>query len=131
MMSYLWVGLGGALGSMLRFWLSGFIAGTKLGEIFPLGTLVINITGSFVIGLVGALTSPEGRFAPHWRVLATQLLMVGICGGYTTFSSFSLQTLNLARDGQWLYAGLNIGLSVVLCLVGVWLGYALGELLNR
>lgn len=129
MLSYFWVGIGGALGSILRFWLSGLIADHY--PKFPVNTLVINITGSIVIGFVGALTSPEGRFAPHWRILATQLLMVGLCGGYTTFSSFSLQTLNLARDGEWLYAGLNIGLSVVLCLVGVWLGYALGEMLNR
>ena len=131
MISYFWVGIGGAIGSILRFWLSGLIGGTRLGEIFPLGTLVINITGSFVIGIFAAFTSPEGRMDPHWRITMTQLLMVGLCGGYTTFSSFSLQTLNLARDGEWLYAGLNITLSVVFCMAGVWLGYALGELLNR
>ena len=130
-MSYLWVGLGGAAGSMLRFWLGGLIANTKMGAYFPLNTLVINITGSFVIGIFAAMTSPESRFNPHWRSLVVQLLMIGLCGGYTTFSSFSLQTLNLARDGEWLYAGLNIALSVVLCLVGVWLGYALGEMINK
>ena len=131
MLSYLWVGIGGAVGSMLRYWLSGLIAGTRTGEIFPLGTMVINITGSFVIGMLGSITQPEARLDPHWRTLATQLLMVGLCGGYTTFSSFSLQTLNLARDGQWLYAGLNIVLSVILCLIGVWLGYAIGQIYNR
>lgn len=130
-MSYLWVGLGGALGSMLRFWIGGLIGSTHLAEKFPLGTLVINITGSFVIGIFASMTGPEGRFDPHWRTFAVQLVMVGVCGGYTTFSSFSLQTLNLARDGQWLYAGLNVGLSVALCMVGVWLGAALGETINR
>jgi len=131
MLEYLWVGIGGAVGSMLRYWLGGLIGQTRLGEIFPLGTMVINVTGSFVIGALGAVTQPEGRFNPHWRALATQLLIVGLCGGYTTFSSFSLQTLNLAREGQWLYAGLNIVLSVVLCLIAVWLGYMLGETYNR
>jgi len=131
MLSYLWVGIGGAAGSVLRFWLGGLISNTKIGAIFPLGTLVINITGSFLIGIFAAMTSPESRFDPRWRSLAVQLLMVGLCGGYTTFSSFSLQTLNLARDGEWLYAGLNIALSVVLCLLGVWLGYALGATLNK
>jgi fluoride exporter len=130
-MSYLWVGIGGAAGSMLRFWLNGLVSNTAFGAIFPLGTMVINITGSFVIGIFGAMTSPESRFDPHWRSLAVQLLMVGLCGGYTTFSSFSLQTLNLARDGEWLFAGWNIVLSVVLCLAGVWLGYTLGEMINK
>jgi len=130
-MSYLWVGLGGAVGSMLRYWLGGLISATKMGAFFPLGTLVINITGSFVIGILAAMTSAEGRFNPHWRSLVVQLLMYGLCGGYTTFSSFSLQTLNLARDGEWLYAGLNIILSVILCLAGVWLGFAFGDMVNK
>jgi len=131
MLEYLWVGIGGAVGSMLRYWLGGLVGHTRLGEIFPLGTMVINVTGSFVIGILGAITQPEARFNPHWRALATQLLIVGLCGGYTTFSSFSLQTLNLVRDGEWLYAGLNVILSVVLCLVAVWIGFALGEIYNR
>ena len=131
MLSYFWVGIGGALGSILRFWLAGLITATPAGEAFPLGTMVINITGSFVIGTFGAMTGTDSKFPLHWRALAVQLVMVGICGGYTTFSTFSLQTLNLARSGHWLYAGLNVGLSVVLCMAGVWLGYALGETLNR
>jgi len=131
MLSYLWVGIGGALGSILRFWLAGLITATPAGEAFPLGTMVINISGSFVIGIFGAMTGTDSKFSLHWRALAVQLVMVGICGGFTTFSSFSLQTLNLARSGHWIYAGLNVGLSVVLCMAGVWLGYALGETLNR
>src|SRR4051812_38594267 len=118
--AYLWVALGGALGSVGRFWLNGLISG-KFGETFPWGTLIINITGSFLIGLVAAVASPEGRMDSASRAFATQLVMIGVCGGYTTFSSFSWQTLNLIQDREWLYAGGNVVLSVVLCMVGVWL----------
>jgi CrcB protein len=124
-LAYLWVALGGALGSVARFWVNGLVS-EKFGASFPWGTLLINLTGSFVIGVIGALAIPEGRLDSSARVFATQFLMVGICGGYTTFSSFSLQTLNLMRDREWLYAGGNIVLSVVLCLIAVWLGWLLG-----
>ena len=91
-----------------------------IGETFPWGTLVINVVGSFVIGFFGILTGPDGRVlvSPDIR----QFVMVGVCGGYTTFSSFSLQTLNLLRDGDVVRAGANVVGSVVLCLVAVWLG---------
>ena len=127
-MSYLLVAIGSTIGGTLRFWLSGVIA-NWVGQTFPWGTLVINITGSFAIGLFGTLTGPDGRvFVPgEWR----QFFMIGICGGYTTFSSFSLQTLTLAQDGEWFWASLNIVLSVVLCLFGVWLGHAGAMLLNE
>jgi fluoride exporter len=123
MVAYLWVAMGGALGSVARFWLSGVIA-ERYAHAFPWNTLAINVSGSLVIGFFAALTAPEGRgvAAPGVR----QFVMVGICGGYTTFSSFSLQTLNLLRDREWLYAGGNAVLSVMLCLVAVWAGYALG-----
>jgi CrcB protein len=122
------IGAGGAVGTMLRFWLSGVIA-RSFGERFPAGTLIINVTGSIAIGIFAALTVPEGRVMV--RPLARQFFMIGICGGYTTFSSFSLQTLNLAREKQWGYASLNVGLSLLLCLGGVWLGYLFGKTLNR
>jgi len=122
------IGAGGAVGTIMRFWLSGVVA-RSFGERFPMGTLVINVTGSFVIGLFATVAGPEGRMMA--RPLTRQVFMIGVCGGYTTFSSFSLQTLNLARDGQWGYALLNIGLSLLLCLGGVWLGFLLGETLNR
>ena len=127
MLAYLWVAIGGALGSVARFWFSGLVA-RQFGETFPWGTLLVNTSGSLVIGFFGALTDPQGRWfaAPAMR----QFFMIGICGGYTTFSSFSLQTLNLLRDREWLYAGGNILLSVLLCLVAVWLGYALGIAIN-
>ncbi|MGA2788506.1 MAG: fluoride efflux transporter CrcB [Verrucomicrobiota bacterium] len=129
-MTYFWVALGGALGSVSRYWLNGLISSTRFGETFPWGTLAINVTGSFVIGVIGAFTIPEGRMDSQSRAFATQFLMYGICGGYTTFSSFSLQTLNLLRDREWLYAGGNVVLSVVLCLAAVWLGWMLGSMVN-
>ena len=128
--SYLWVALGSAIGGVSRFWLSGLVAGSVRGT-FPWGTVIVNITGSFVIGVFAGLASPEGRLAPATRTWVTQFLMVGICGGYTTFSSFSLQTLNLARDGEWLQAGGNVLVSVAACLAAVWAGYALAEGLSK
>ncbi|MGC1353355.1 MAG: fluoride efflux transporter CrcB [Xanthobacteraceae bacterium] len=127
MLAYVWVALGGALGTTARYWLSGVVA-RSVGETFPWGTMVINISGSFVIGFFGVLTGPDGR----WFVgsNARQFVMIGICGGYTTFSSFSLQTLNLANDGEWVRAGANIGLSVALCLIAVWVGVVLASLIN-
>ena len=123
-----WIFVGGGLGSLARWGLSGFIAHT-VGETFPWGTMIINVSGSFVIGLFATATGPEGR----WLAPASfrEFVTLGLCGGYTTFSSFSLQTLNLARDGEWLAAALNIAGSVVLCLAGVWLGHLLGQTLNR
>ena len=122
MLNALWVFVGGGLGTLARWGVSDFVA-RHWGETFPLGTLVINISGSFVIGLFSGLTGPQGR----WLAPASlrQFVMFGICGGYTTFSSFSLQTLSLAEDEQWFKAGANVFLLVVLCLGGVWLGHVL------
>lgn len=125
--SYFWIAVGSALGGMARFWLSGFVA-NRIGETFPLGTLIINVLGSFVIGFFAALTGPDGRFL--MGTVSRQFVMIGICGGFTTFSSFSLQTLNLANEGEWLYAGLNIVSSFVLCLLAVWMGHAAAVNLN-
>jgi fluoride exporter len=125
--AYLWVALGGALGSVARFWINGLLS-EKFGATFPWGTLAINVTGSFVIGFLAALTEPEGRVmvSPAFR----QFFMIGICGGYTTFSSFSLQTLNLMNGGEWFRAGANIILSVLLCLIAVWGGVVLANVFN-
>ena len=119
--------IGGGLGSVARWGASGFIA-NLFGQTFPWGTLIVNVSGSFIIGLFAAVTGPEGR----WLAPASfrQFFMLGICGGYTTFSSFSLQTLNLAEEGQWFKAGANSVLSLVLCLLGVWLGSVLASSLN-
>ena len=101
---------------------------SRVGETFPWGTLIVNVSGSFVIGLFASVTSPDGR----WMTPASfrQFFMLGICGGYTTFSSFSLQTLNLVEEGEWLIAGANVVLSVVACLVAVWLGHLLAAAIN-
>ena len=129
MLTYLWVAIGGALGSMSRFWLNGIVS-RHFGESFPWGTMVINVTGSFVIGFIGALAMPEGRLDPRSRAFVTQFFMIGVCGGYTTFSSFSLQTLSLLRDREWLYAGGNMIFSVVFCMIAVGLGYFCGAAFN-
>ncbi len=127
MESYVWIAIGGALGSVGRYWCSGMVA-RLVGETFPFGTLFVNVLGSFVIGFFAALTGPDGRV--FVGSLARQFVMIGICGGYTTFSSFSLQTLELMHDGEWLYAGANIVASVALCLAAVWLGYIAAASLN-
>ena len=124
MLNYLLVAAGGALGSVARFGASGLIA-ERFGQSFPWGTLFVNVTGSFIIGLFATVTAPEGRWlvGPYGR----NFFMAGVCGGYTTFSSFSLQTLALAQDEEWLYAAGNAVLNLVLCLVAVWLGHILAE----
>jgi CrcB protein len=123
-----WVALGGALGSVARYWCSGVVA-NAVGETFPWGTLIVNVLGSLLIGFVATVSGTDGRFLipPEAR----QFMMVGILGGFTTFSSFSLQTLTLARDGEWLLAGANVVGSVVLCLIAVWVGHMLAVLVNR
>jgi fluoride exporter len=127
METYLWVAIGGAIGTTARYFLSGVVA-RSIGETFPWGTLTINVTGSFVIGFFAVLTGPDGRL--FVGSTARQFVMTGICGGYTTFSSFSLQTLNLANSGEWFRAGANICASVVLCLIAVWAGALLAGTLN-
>lgn len=126
-MAYFWICLGSALGGGCRYWISGAIA-HRFGEAFPIGTLVVNITGCFFIGILGACNDPGGRI--FVGPAARQFLMIGVMGGYTTFSSFSLQTLTLLQDGEWLYATGNVVLSVMLCMIGVWLGSVAGQSLN-
>lgn len=124
----LWVALGSALGGVARYWCSGLIA-RFMGETFPWGTLIVNVSGSLLIGFIATVSGPDGRFLIPAE--ARQFMMVGILGGFTTFSSFSLQTLTLARDGEWLLAGANIVGSVVLCLIMVWVGHMLAVMINR
>ena len=127
-MSYLLIALGSALGGVARYWASGFVA-ERVGEVFPWGTLSVNVVGSFLIGILGALSEADARWYidPGTR----QFLMIGVLGGFTTFSSFSLQTLQLLRDGQWIYAATNIVLSVLSCLIAVWLGFLLVSSFNQ
>lgn len=124
---YTWIAVGSALGGVSRYWISG-VAARLIGETFPWGTLIVNILGSFAIGFFATLTGPDGRV--YVGTMARQFVMVGFCGGYTTFSSFSLQTLNLIHDGEWIRAGANVGLSVVCCLFAVWGGHTLAAVLN-
>ena len=118
----------GRWGTVGRYALSSFAA-HQFGETFPWGTLIINVTGSFVIGFFATMTDPNGGLLVPAQFRA--FFMVGICGGYTTFSSYSLQTLRLAQDGEWLYAGGNILGSNITCLVAVWLGHICARFLRR
>jgi CrcB protein len=127
MIAYFWIAIGSAIGGVARFWCSG-VAARLIGETFPWGTLIVNVAGSFIIGFFATLTGPDGRI--FVGSTARQFVMVGFCGGYTTFSSFSLQTLNLLNDGEWLYASTNICASVALCLFAVWAGHVLAVSVN-
>jgi protein CrcB len=124
MIAYLWVAIGSAIGGVARYGF-GLMAARVWGESFPWGTVAINILGSFIIGCFGALTVPDGAMpaSPNLRIF----VMVGICGGFTTFSSFSLQTLSLARDRSWFGAMGNVLLSVTMCLLAVTLGHYSAE----
>jgi CrcB protein len=128
LITYLWIAAGSAIGGMSRYGVSRVFT-FWFGETFPWGTLACNVTGSLVIGALAALTGPDGRVlvSPDVR----QFLLVGFCGGYTTFSSFSLQTLALVRQGDIIEAGANVLLSVILCLVFVWLGSIAATSINQ
>ena len=113
---------------MGRYFISGVVT-TFTGGTFPYGTMIVNITGCLVIGFFATLTGPDGRLLVGTP--ARQFVMVGICGGYTTFSSFSLETFYLMRSGEWMPAALNAAGSVVLCVLSVWIGYIVATALNR
>ncbi len=123
MTNYVLVFVGGGIGAAARYWLQGFIY-AETGTRFPFGTLAVNVVGCFFIGLL--MSSLEERFLvyPSIRVFLT----VGILGGFTTFSSFSFETMSLFRDGEALYAFTNAFGSLVLCLFFTWLGLQLGKL---
>ena len=126
-MSYLLVAIGSALGGMARHWLTAVLS-MRIESAFPWGTVLVNISGSFLIGVAAASFGTEGR----WNSLpAREFAMVGVLGGYTTFSAFSLQTLQLLRQQKWWLAGLNVGGSVLACLLAVALGYALASSLQK
>ncbi len=124
--SCLMVMLGGAFGSLARYLLS--VLASPISRSLPWGTILINVSGSFVIGLFGTLTLASGRFPVSENLRL--LVMIGICGGFTTFSSFSLQTLDLMRAGAMTRAALNIALSVVLCVAAVAIGHMIASRLN-
>ncbi|MEZ5276610.1 MAG: fluoride efflux transporter CrcB [Opitutaceae bacterium] len=119
----LWIGLGSGLGGMLRYLISGWIA-SRVGQTFPWGTITVNVVGSFLIGLLAALSDSQRWIgSPEMR----QFLMLGFLGGFTTFSSFSLQTLRLVQDGEWWPAAGNVVGTTALCLLFVLIGYKVGQ----
>jgi CrcB protein len=127
-MIWMWVAAGAALGGVLRY---GANAGAgRLGmTAFPWATLFVNVLGSAVIGFFATVTGDQGRIVarPELRMF----VMAGVCGGFTTFSSFSLETLKLIEDREWMLAGLNAGGSLVLCLLAVFVGAAAGTMVNQ
>jgi CrcB protein len=127
-LGYAAVALGAAVGGAMRWFASELVHGW-LGPGFPWGTLFVNVTGSFAIGCYAALAGPGGRLraSPRQRLF----VMTGLCGGYTTFSAFSLETLGLLQAGSIGLASLNAGASVTAWLVAVWAGYTLAMRFNR
>ncbi len=118
--------LGGALGSLARYLIS--VAALPISQSLPWGTIIINIVGSFIIGLFGTMTLAHGRFPASDNLRL--FVMIGLCGGFTTFSSFSLQTLDLLRNGAVVRAAINIAASIVLCVLAVTLGHYIATQVN-
>lgn len=113
---------GGAMGALLRFWMSTGIYNV-LGRGFPYGTLAVNVLGSLLMGFFYVLLIDKLPLSPTWRAA----LLVGLLGAFTTFSTFSMETLNLIEEGELVKAMLNVALSVMLCLVAAWIGVLAGR----
>lgn len=122
MSKFLIVALGGAIGSVLRFWAGGLVSG-KFGTRFPYGTFVINITASFLIGFIMTVLAERTHMSPAWRYL----LVIGFLGGYSTFSSFEYETFQVFADGEFLIAAMNVALSVGVGFIAVWAGAITGR----
>jgi CrcB protein len=119
------VAVGGLIGSMLRYWLAGVVQRATDGAAFPAGTLVVNVAGSFVIGVVMALSLERGLLNDDLRIFLT----TGFCGGFTTMSTFSYETMALLRDGETLLAFGNVGATLGACFGAVWLASVVARLL--
>jgi CrcB protein len=124
MTKYFFVGLGGFMGAVARFWLGGYIS-NRMGTRFPWGTFVINITGSFLIGLTITLLAEKAHWNPNWRYL----IPVGFIGAYTTFSTFEYETLRSVQDGELIVAAINILASVISGFISVWIGVIAGRIM--
>jgi fluoride exporter len=123
MTKYLMVGLGGLIGSIARFWVAGYIS-NQVGTKFPYGTFAVNCSGSFLLGMIITILAEKGHWSANW----TYLLPIGFIGAYTTFSTFEFETFQKIQAGEFLMAGLNVGLSVVIGFVSLWLGVIAGRL---
>ncbi len=119
------IGLGGCLGAILRYLVAGGVHSLAKATFFPVGTMTVNIVGCLLIGIGGGLIESRQFFSPEWRAF----LFVGILGSFTTFSTFGLETFNLAKEGQWLASFGNVGISLILCLAAVVAGHMLSRLL--
>jgi CrcB protein len=124
-MEYIWVGIGGFLGANARYILSGQVA-QRLGVTFPYGTMIINLTGALLIGIIFTILTDRVVADPLWR----QLIVVGFLGGYTTFSSYTFEAVTLMQDGRWSAAltyvvGINL-LGLVACFLGIVIARSLG-----
>jgi len=126
-MRVLLVGVGGFVGSVLRYWLSGLAQGTASRSTFPVGTLAVNVVGCVAIGVLAELAEARGFLTPERRAL----LVVGLLGGFTTFSAFANETVNALRDGSHAVAAANVAFSVGGCLAAVWAGRSLAHLIWR
>jgi len=125
MTKYWLVGMGGFLGSIARFWVGSYVS-ERMGTRFPYGTFVINCSASFVIGLVITLLAERTHWNPNWRYL----IPIGFIGAYSTFSTFEFETFQKVQDAEFMYAGLNVGLSVFVGFVCVWLGVVAARLVK-
>jgi len=121
-MNYIYVSLGAAIGGALRFWLSDFTH-KFLPASFPYGTLAVNVIGSFFLGLIMFYFNQRELLGPNLRIF----LAVGVCGGFTTFSTFSLETMNMFRDSQYIFAFINIALNIFLCFFGIYIAYLISK----
>ena len=121
MIKLLLIGAGGFLGSILRYLISGSVQAASQSIAFPYGTLAVNVIGCFCIGFLSELADSRSLFSPDIRAF----LIVGMLGGFTTFSAFGNETMNLLRDGEQALALMNVGAQIVLGLGAVWLGYSL------
>ncbi|GAB6907506.1 putative fluoride ion transporter CrcB [Desulfosarcina cetonica] len=119
------IGAGGCVGAILRYLVAGAVHRLAQTPSFPVGTMTVNVVGCFLIGIGGGLMESRQFFSPEWRAF----LFVGIMGSFTTFSTFGLETFNLAKEGQWLSSCGNIGISLLLGLAAVFAGHLLSRLI--
>jgi len=125
MLNYILVSTGAAIGGALRYGISSYIQ-RHISVIFPYGTLVVNVIGCFILGIVMFYLNDKELIGSEFRLF----LAVGLCGGFTTFSTFSFETLNLFRDSEYMLVFYNVALNIVLCFLGIYLAYLISKLIG-